>query len=643
MSTSVPSARSLYFLFHHLLTFEPTSSFQIADNTGEVWASIGGEANSIPHHAARAHRHGWVDDEEEVRPPSLTGPDWSGKGRDYLAYGVDLDKVRDRVGVTADAWLHSFFAREDHYLDPEDLTRVHPQLLAKIKKDLRVARDLVALLDRRGGAASNVVNRAYSGEDLGFADGSAAVLKELRRARRVMDERLAAVNFALLRAEPDVVSYVKQTYGAYIKRWHLLAEMRGICIDFQNFHPRVTHILDFIERGVPVYYPVDLEYCPKLTENENRLAENLRSPEEFAYAFMRAHRGPRVRKTGAAPRKPFGTTLEDEAHEGLPRPARGERLAQFVRYASLIMTDALHDDVAPIAPPTDATPVVVASEARLVVETLTELRMMHWAAKWRVVDVSEILGEALLRGWTFHILYPKAVLDELAGQDGYAGNVPPDQTVPIVPFFDSVELDVPMEWARYERRVDALLSRPHAFAFLFEGGFLWRLALLFGDPRVAEWRGQVMKPSSSLVLRRVESSYVPDHWSDEVTRAEKDVLLGLCRCQRTGEERSWFPSPEQLIEHRFHDGQWTLFEERFLLERVESLQRGENRYRPLTADEWDSELADYSPGRLLRDSFVPLDSPAMDAILNDARIEFGGSWNLITLEELGHSLELEDE
>lgn len=269
--------------------------------------------------------------------------------------------------------------------------------------------------------------------------------------------------------------------------------------------------------------------------------------------------------------------------------------------------------------------------------------MMLWAAKWRVTDVGDILGEALLRGWTFHLLYPKAVLDELAGQDDYVANAPSDETLPIVPFIDSVELDIPLEWARYERRVDALLSRAHAFAFLFEGGFLWRLALLFGGPRAALWRSQVLKLSPNLVLRRVEQSYVPGYWGDVVSGLEKDILLGVCRCKYTGEERSWFPSPELLIEHRFHDGQWTLYEERFLLDRVDSLRRGENRHRPLTAEEWDTELANYLPGRLLRDSFVPLDSPAMDAVLNDARIEFGGSWNLITLGELERSLELGEE
>ncbi|KAI0752260.1 hypothetical protein BC629DRAFT_1444681 [Irpex lacteus] len=638
MSTSLPSARSLYFQVHHLLTFEPTSSIQIADDSGEVWASIGGEADSVPHDTARAHRHGWVDDEEEVRPPSLSGADWPGKGRDYLAFGIDLDKVHDRIGATVESWVHSFFTHEEQYLDPDDLSRIHPQLLTKIKKDLRVARDLVVLLDRRGGTPANVVNRSYSGEDLGFADGHAAVLKELRRARKVMDERLAAANFALLRAEPDVLSYVKQSYGAYLKKWHLLAEMRGIYIDFTTFNPRITHVYDFIQKGVPVYYPLDLEHCPKLSEHESRLAESLQTPEDFAFAFIRAHRGPRIRKTEEAPRRPFGASLADEVAEGLPRPSRGERMAQLVRYATVILTDALHDDQAPIVPPPEDLHFHTIKEARLVVETLSELRMMHWAAKWRVTEVEDVLGEALLRGWTFHLVYSKTTLDQLAQRGDHSGDPTAGFVTPIAPFIDTNELDVPHEWARYERRVDALLSRPHAFAFLFEGGFLWRLAMLFGGQRVVEWRKQILEPSSSLVLRRGESSFVPDHWGDVVTETEKDVLLGLCRCKYTGEERYWFPSPEQLIAHRFHDGQWTLYEERFLTERVDSLRRGEPRFRPLSSDEWDAELSNYLPGRLLRDSFVPLHGPATDALLNDARAEFGGSWNLLTLEELESSL-----
>ncbi|KAI0796350.1 hypothetical protein BC629DRAFT_1439388 [Irpex lacteus] len=643
MSTSTPSARSLYFLVPSLLTFEPTSSLQIADDSGEVWAAIGGEADSVPHHTARGHRQGWVDDEQEVRPPSLAGPDWSGKGKDYLAFGVDLEKVHDRLGAVTIPWMHSFFTHEDEYLDPDDRSRIHPQLLTKIKKDLRVARDLVALLDRRGGSTFNVIDRLYSGEEVGFADGSPAVLRELRVARRVMDQRLAAINFALLRAEPSVLTYVKLTYGAYIKKWHLLAEMRGIYVDFETFNPRVTHLLDFIQKGVPVYYPLDLEYCPRLTENETRLAESLRTPEDFAYAFLRAHRGPRVRKTENAPRKPFGSTLEDEVAEGLPRPAKGERMGQLARYASLILTDALHSDLAPIVPLPEEASFAMVEEARLVLESLTELRLMHWAAKWRVTDVREILSEALLRGWTFHVVYPTSVLDKLVQEEEYAADAHLDQLTPLVTCVNMLDFDASHEWAKFERAVDSLLSRPHAYAFLFEGGFIWRLAMFFGGPRVPVWLKRILKPSAKLVLRRTEPSHIPDHWGDVVSETEKNTLLGLCVCRDTGVERYWFPSPEQLIEHRFHDGQWTFYEEHFLQERVGSLRRGEGHYRPLTPEEWDTELSSYLPGRLLRDSFVPIDGPSTDALLADARIEFGGPWNLLSLRELNNSLVFEDE
>lgn len=202
---------------------------------------------------------------------------------------------------------------------------------------------------------------------------------------------------------------------------------------------------------------------------------------------------------------------------------------------------------------------------------------------------------------------------------------------------------MPREWARYQKRLSLLLSRPHAYVFLHLGGLYWRLALLFGERYIQAWKTRLLGPSEGLIHRRMTSSSIYGHWSDVVTETEKKVLLGLCRCKTTGVERTWFPPPELLIKHRFHDGEWSQLEEYFLRERYDSLQRGESTYRPLTSEEWEVELVQYRPGQLLRDSFVVVHSPAAHGLLSDARTEFGGAWDRATLEEINRSLVHEDE
>ncbi|KAI0825917.1 hypothetical protein BC629DRAFT_1434467 [Irpex lacteus] len=642
MSFARPSARSMYFSVHNLLTFKPTSSIKISDDTGETWASIGGEPDSVPHDAARARYNGWMPDEIGVPPPALDGAVWGGDGQDYLAFGVDLEKVHDRIGNSVESWVYSFFSHREEYLDPEDLSRLHPELLDKIRRELRLARDLVSFLDRRGGSAANVVNRTYSGEELSFAEGDEALLLELRRARKVMDERLSAINFALVRAEPDVLNYVKLNYGAYLKRWHLMQEMRGLYVDFRKFDPETTTLLDYVQRGVPVYYPLDLDFCPTLTDVETKLVEELKTPEDFAHAFMNAARWPKVCKAEAAPRQRFGVVVEEDSARGLPRPSRNERLDEFVRHAKLILTDALHVDRAPVLLPEAKFTLKIFGEARLLIDPLTELRMMHWAAKYRVDNVREVLEEALLRGWTFYLAYPRSVLDDMARQSNAASIAVVERLNPLLVSIDLDDFNSTREWAKYIRRVSVLFSRPNSYVFLLEGGFFWRLALLLGRGHVARWCASPLGPSPNLVLRRSTSPTIPGYWSDVVSETEKNILLGLCRCKDTAMEYYWFPSPDLLIKHHFHDGEWTHFEEYFLRERFDSLQRGEDRFRPLTLEEWNSELIGYQTGRLLRDSFVPVEGPAANALLADARTEFKGSWNWATLAEITQSLQSED-
>ncbi|KAI0755860.1 hypothetical protein BC629DRAFT_1598418 [Irpex lacteus] len=644
MLITKPSLRSLLFLLHHLPAYYYTETYELFIKAGETWVTIGGDPSAIRANAAHDRYHGAIQRSLRRRPEFQRGPVWSGEGKDYLAYGVDNCKVREAAGEVSESWVHSPFDDEEEFLDPSDLSRVHPGLADKIKRKLRLARDLVEFLDRRGGSVDNVVDRIYSGEDLLFADGVDQVRRELYRARRVMDERLAAINFALCRAEPDVETYVRQVYGAYITKWHLLDDMRGICIDFRTFDPNVTHVLDYLRREVPVYYPVDIEFCPELTEAEARLADTVKTADDFAFALLEAFVSPRIRKTDIAPRRLFGTAIDTHVTPQLPRVSRLERYDDLDRVARVVLTDVLHPNLAPVLHPfEEAPPLLIVGDARLILDPLTELRMMCWAAKYRATNVCEVLGEALLRGWYFRVAYSKERLDELAQQAASNASVPPDRVPHFVVTVNFNSFDVPREWVKYVRRALALLSRYNSYVFLHLGGIFWRLALLIGHGYLSSWKENLLGPSSALAIRRDVPPVMPGYWADPISEVDKKVLLGLCVSSTDGEEPFWFPSQDLLLKHRFHDGEWSATEEAYLMERYRSLERGEDRYRPLSNEEWEAELAAYKPGRLLRDSFVLVHSPAADALLEEARYEFRGSWNLATMGEVTRSLETDSE
>lgn len=640
MVITKPSLRSLLFLLHHLPAYLYTETFERFLCADETWVTIGGDPAAIRANAAHERYHGAASRRLKRRPESYRGPEWSGDGKDYLAYGVDRRKVRDSADESPESWVHSSFDDEDEFLHPNDRTRIHPGLLDKIKRELRLARDLVTFLDDRGGSEDNLVDRTYSGEELAFADGVDAVRKELYRARRAMDERLAAINFALCRAEPDVENYVRLIYGAYITKWHLLDDMRGICLDFRTFDPNITHVLDYLKWEVPVYYPVDAEFCPDLSEAEARLADTVKTGDDFVYALLEAAVFPRIRKTETAPRRYYGIVIDPLAATRPWRAPRYERFDDLDHHAKIILTDVLHPNLAPIVHPFEEAPsLTIVSDARLILDPLTELRMMCWAAKYRATNACEILGEAILRGWYFRIAYSKERLDELARQATEGSTTAPDRVPQLVVMVDFDAFDVPREWVLYVRRALSLLSRPNAYVFLHLGGIFWRLALLIGHGYLPAWKENLLGPSTALAVRRSVPPLLPGYWTDPVSEVEKNILLGLCVSPTSGEERYWFPSQELLIKHRFHDGEWSAMEEDFLMERYLSLERGEDRYRPLTTEEWDVELSTYKPGRLLRNSFVRVHSPAADALLEDARVEFKGAWNLASLGEITLSLE----
>lgn len=633
--------RALILQRHHLFLFPHARHYTTSCASSENWAAIRGEASEVPAYTATARYNNWVAEEVGVLPESCAGPVWSGEGRDFLAYGVDLPKVRNRPSPSAEGWVHSSFDNPAEYLDPTDHDVAHPELVAKIRLDLLRASRLLEFFDQRGGLMHESPDRSYMGEELEVLRGQRDILLSLRKARRIMDERLAGVNFGALHADPEVRLHFELTYAAYISKWHLLDSMRGIYLDLRTFDPAVTHLLDLFQRKVPVFYPYDSEFWPPISLEEARAAEGIRKPEEYAQWFVMQSRWPPLSKTRPLPLRIYGrTTQERHANPAfdVPKPVRFD---QLVNRAKVVLTDILHSNLAPIVAPLANVSVQVYGAARLIVDYVTEIRMMLWAVATRSSNAAEILGEALLRGWPFQVVYPKRYLEELAGVESHSRVRDSDLFALPSVLSEDEDLLVVAEWQLYLARVLILLARPNAKAFLCLGGVYWRLAILLGGQYLLTWLQDVLGPSNHLVTRRTGTTVLQEYWVNDISEAEKDVLLGVVVTRVSGTRKSWFPPQELLEKYWFNDGEWSRASERLLLERYESLQRGESIYRPLTYEEWEEELSAHEASRLLRNSFVPVATYGVETFLVDLRVELGGSWNGISLAELDTAVDLD--
>ncbi|KAI0763391.1 hypothetical protein BC629DRAFT_1443207 [Irpex lacteus] len=622
------SLRALVYQLHHYHSFTYTQYYHISSQSGETWVALGGDASLVPSGTAAAHYNDWPVVNVGSVPEALTGPHWMGQGREYLAFGVDLKKVHPNQRDIVEAWPFSSFSSERDYMDPSNTGRIWPDVARKIRRDLRRAQEILVILDGRGGLPAGSLDRAYSGDNLYLADGQAAVLAELQKARKVMDERLAAIRFCLCRTKKATKTYLEHRYATNCNKWYLHDEdYRGAYLDYRYLQPDVAHVLDLLDKEVPVYFTLEPDHIPRLTPEELALAELVDTGEAFSRLFEEASPWIDEDLSLASPVKTFGMTPAERALPTMPNPNRMERFTDLCSYAHSILGNVLHSSTSPPNSPLVIPMLNIVPEALLVVEPLSEARMMIWAIESRTSEVSVLLSEALSRGWAFQVVYPEAYLDLLEESRAGVPTPAPSHFEFVSPVSETGVIRVTKEWERYLTRARILLSRPHAKAFLLLG---------------ADWMVDLLGPSSTLVDSRPSSQTIRGYYGDELSDAEKELLLGLTVSKTTGQKYYWFPPWELLVKHRFHDGEWSATEERFVMERYHSLQRGETYCTPLTREKWDLELETLALGRLQRDSFVAPDLRGVRSFLADVHTELGGSWNQSTLSAIGSTIDVDD-
>lgn len=624
-----PATKALLHRIDLFPSTRPLSLFTITQENGEKWAIFESNAGHVPHFtAASFYGEAQSDDTTEV-PPAIRGRVWiTGGTRDYLAYGVDYIRIRVRTRIPDDeCWLFSIYADTDLYANPSPPHRIHLDLARKIKKDLKIARTVLASLDGRGGLGKDRVDVEYVGDDLESLEGYAAVYEGLRNAREIMDERCAAINFGLLHTQGDTKNWLTNVYGAYFRKWHLLSDMRGAYVDLQNIHPSSFPLLDYLSHGVTLAYPLEEKFCTQLTPAEVQEAETVKTGEELEFWLRRSSAIVPGKFTKEPMRKIYGLTLDERIGYPLPRAPKMDRFTELAKIGPAILGDLW---------PTPGLPIVsfslsqvhdLTKDARLVLSPLTEARMMLWAVTFRTSVVQNVLEEALSRGWPFRIVYPNEHLNRLACSPPHSIPATWTQMTSTMMYADEDDFHPGVEWTKYIVYARRVTQRPHARAFLHHGNALWRLYLLHGGAGDASHASDLVGPSSSAIVHRSGCKEVLGHTGDDVSEVEKNILLGVFTCPNNRDVYSWFPPLDLLERYDLSQGHWSATEEHLFRDRFDSLQRGETKYRPLTCYQWEEELDGLPYHRLRRDSLVKPAPYALSAFLDDLREELRGSWN----------------
>ncbi|KAI0089959.1 hypothetical protein BDY19DRAFT_992901 [Irpex rosettiformis] len=632
-----PTLRVVLYQTHYFEAHPLLRPSTVSAESGELWIAIRGDAASIPPNTARSfYNEDFISTDTTYLPEALKGPAWVGGPKGFLAYGVDLRGDPNVAALINQPWFLSSFLVNSEFMDHTDPDQISPDLALKVRQDLKLALEVVRLLDGRGGVLDGHVNRKYAAADIDSQRGVEEVRQELLMARGVFDERCAAINYGLLHTQTGSKAWIVKHYRAYLRQWRLLGPMRGALLDMCNLEPRHVYVLDMLAKGVAVYYPLDDCYRASLPDDEAESVYQIQSKELFCkrLALTCFHppldmSQPDLWPTYHPPSEEQPTSPGNQLP--VSRLERMEELSQRIRTS---LGDLLRS-------PESATPIILdhppairtIGSARLLVGPLTELRLMAWSITHRSASTARILEEALARGWPFSLVYPSSYLESVkVARDLPATLSPTPESIDVPEVED--DYDVQTEWKKQLIIANKVLSRLHGQAFLYEGDLLWRLALLYGSSFIENWRARGLDPSVSVTTYGLGREEQGGYRGDQVSELEKRLLLGTVRHRGAGTTLSWFPSPVMFARHGFCNGEWSLAAEVYIRGCFDSLQKGEENYLPLSEAEWERELSGVTIDKLLRDSLVIPDSEEIEEMLQRARTEFRTGWNAQSLDDI---------
>jgi len=138
--------------------------------------------------------------------------------------------------------------------------------------------------------------------------------------------------------------------------------------------------------------------------------------------------------------------------------------------------------------------------------------------------LQDILDDALQRGIPFELGLNHKELVSLA----------PNSLPPRDPFYATGFQDQPLQWTNplsfytaWQEAASRIFSRPHARAYLFKGGLLWRLARLLGPPTLMQSAAQGFSVAATCYGRHQPVRSDSPILVEESSYSEISLILGM--------------------------------------------------------------------------------------------------------------------
>jgi hypothetical protein len=240
------------------------------------------------------------------------------------------------------------------------------------------------------------------------------------------------------------------------------------------------------------------------------------------------------------------------------------------------------------------------AHAILVVDPAAETRIRYQCLvndKW---TLDEILNDALQRGIPFEL---GLTFDNLLS---FVPNSLPARE----PFYATGFRDQALQWtsplsfySTWEEVAGRIFSRPHARAYLFRGGLLWRLARLLGPPTLMQSAAQGFSVAATCYGRHQPVQSNSPILVEELPAHEISLILGMTTI---GESVKWLWPPDDVFKAlKCWTGEWNADCENWFQAKLQAVRSGAS---PRTRVNWQR---DSRYGRRDRVDHVKATAPAL--------------------------------
>ena len=269
----------------------------------------------------------------------------------------------------------------------------------------------------------------------------------------------------------------------------------------------------------------------------------------------------------------------------------------------------------------------------------SEAQLRYWANCWDTIGtVQRLMSTAIEHGLKFHLALPQDrlrqfrpiivdSLDRISASSLYTTGFQEPNLSPAENATTFCTL--------YLARMNDLLRRPHARAFIGEGGqFSWIARRWTGLRLVEEF---MSGPSIQVTVHNrgfydsasQDASYLSH---DAVSEQEKDLLLGYCPGTNGCSGRWLFP-PAEIFDNNFElwTGEWNAALDHIYRRLADNISRGKGKLR--TREKWKNWIRNNERGQR-RPRYLPITQDFTDVMDGISRAGLRPSWHKQRLDDI---------